>query len=299
MTLTRSAARALLKSQVTVDKLPEEVLLEIFGACRQDMELQPDYENVWNGENGWLILAHVSRSWRRVVLSSPSSLHMHLLFTPGTSSRANMLSHLPPFPIWIDYRAASWTEREENLALTAISHRSRVRRIALQRPYKDMAKLLTALSHPFPKLEGLEICPTHGCFGQELILPTAFLAGSAPRLRQLTLRGVVPRCLSPLLSSATGLVELVLTLKVAFGALPEASFIASLQHMSCLRRLDLDLDYTMHFESGPPPPANPGYVPLPKLTHLTVRGHRLYWVAFVVWLSTPSLQHFDCSAVFD
>ncbi|KAH9066415.1 hypothetical protein EDB87DRAFT_717083 [Lactarius vividus] len=228
----------------------------------------------------------------------PPVCTMHLLLTPGMSSRANVLNHPPLFPIWIDYRSASWTEKEENFVLAAISHHTRVCGIVLQRPFKDMVKLLTALSHPFPKLERLEICPTHGCFGQNLILPTAFLSGSAPCLRHLTLRGVVPSCLSPLLSSATSLVELSLTLKVAFGALPEASFIASLQCMSFLRRLDLYLNYwadTRYSGSGPPPPDPRDVVPLSKLTHLTFTGQRLYWEALVVWLNTPSLQRCDCT----
>ncbi len=104
-------------------------------------------------------------------------------------------------------------------------HRSRVRGIALQvrRPYMDMSKLLRALSHPFPELENLEICPTYKhlpsytyysyYYDHELILPATFLSGSAPYLRRLTLRQVAPRCLSPLLSSTTGLVESTLTLK--------------------------------------------------------------------------------------
>ncbi|KAH9079644.1 hypothetical protein EDB83DRAFT_1296462 [Lactarius deliciosus] len=283
---------------VTIDKLPEDVLLEIFGAYRQDMELQPRYEKVWNSRNGWFKLAHVCRSWRRVVLSSPFHLHVHLLFTPRRSSRAGVLSRLPPLPILIDYCAASWTGREVNPAVVAIRHRSRVRGIAFRRSYTDTtAKLLRSLSHPFPKLESLEIYPTYGWCSQGLILPTTFLSGSASCLRRLTLRDVVPRSLSPLLSSATGLVELALTLRVVYGALPEASFIASLQRMSCLRRLELDLHCRPNdipSEFGPPPPASAGeVVPLSKLTHLIFTGYRLYLQALVVRLAAPTLQHLN------
>ncbi len=214
-----------------------------------------------------------------------------------------MLSRLPPFPILIDYCTASCTEKPECLALASIRHRSRVRGIALRRPYTDMAKLLKALSHPFqvPGLESLEICPLNEigptyCPDYELILPATFLSGSAPCLRQLTLREVVPRCLSPLLSSATGLVELALTLRVEYSALPEASLIANLQRMSCLRRLELNLQYphdTRYPESPPPPTSTGDVVPLSKLTHLTFKGHRLYLQPLVVGLAAPSLQHLD------
>ncbi|KAH8982794.1 hypothetical protein EDB92DRAFT_1819714 [Lactarius akahatsu] len=58
-TLTRSAAGAL-TSRVTSDndKLPEDVLLEIFDAYRQLHEHQPDYEKVWNSRDGWFKLVH-------------------------------------------------------------------------------------------------------------------------------------------------------------------------------------------------------------------------------------------------
>ncbi|KAI9446104.1 hypothetical protein H4582DRAFT_1903493 [Lactarius indigo] len=302
MMLTRSTAGALLANRTTGDKLPENVLLDIFDAYRQDIELRPGYEDVWNSRDGWFKLAHVCRSWRQLILLSPSRLHLHLLFTPHRSSRAIMLSRLPPLPILIDYCVASWTEKEEGFALAAIKHRSRVRRIALRRSYKDMAKLLKALSHPFPRLESLEICPPNKtyscCHDHELVLPDTFLSGSAPCLRQLTLREVVPRCLSPLLSSTTGLAELTLTLRVAYPALPEASLIANLQRMSHLRRLELNLDYwpNTRYPEPPEPPASAGdAVPLSQLTHLIFTGHILYLQPLVLGLAAPSLQHLDAT----
>ena len=214
-----------------------------------------------------------------------------------------MLSRLPPFPILVDYSAASasWTEKEECLVLTAIRHPSRVHGIALRRRYTEMAKLLKALSHPFPELESLEICSNDdtypACYrDHRLILPATFLSGSAPCLRQLTLREVVPGCLSPLLSSATGLVELALTLRVAYAAFPEASLIANLQRMSCLRRLELNLQYryATRYSDPPPPPTSAGdVVPLSKLTHLIFTGHIFYLQTLVVGLAAPSLQHLD------
>ncbi|KAH9180771.1 hypothetical protein EDB89DRAFT_64782 [Lactarius sanguifluus] len=176
MTLTRSAARALLKSRVTIDKLPEEVLLEIFGAYRQDMELQPRYEKVWNSRNGWFKLAHVCRSWRRVVLSSPSHLHVHLLFTPRRSSRAGVLSRLPPLPILIDYCGASWTEREENLALAAMRHRSRV----AESPFSQAGKS-RILSH-FRLVETRTDSPRHVSLGFRPMSATAHVTGGCTEM---------------------------------------------------------------------------------------------------------------------
>ncbi|KAI9454983.1 hypothetical protein BJY52DRAFT_691034 [Lactarius psammicola] len=305
MMLTRSTTRALLTSRARGDKLPDDILLEIFDAYRQDVRLQPGYETVWDSKSGWFKLAHVCRSWRRVVLLSSSYLDVHLLLTLRRSSRATTLRRLPSLPILIDYSAASasWIEMEESLAPVAIRHCSRVRGITLRpkRPYANMAKVLRTLSHPFPELESLEICPLdpfpfhHDDRGHGLILPRSFLSGSAPCLRRLTLREVLPRPLSPLLSSATGLVELALTLRAAFSALPEASLIANLQRLSCLRRLELNIKYRATRSSDPPlPPASAGdVVPLSKLTHLIFIGHVFYLQALVLELAAPSLQRLD------
>jgi hypothetical protein len=290
--------------RVTVhsDKLPEDVLLEIFDAYRRLYKLEFNYENVWNSRNGWFKLAHVCQSWRRVVLLSPSRLHVHLLFTPRRSSSEPMLKCLPSFPILVDYSAASWTEKEQNLALEALTgmHRGRVRTIALRWFDTDMAEILKALGHPFPELESLEIC--HGPMYQrpmyefdydyegELILPTTLLSGSAPCLRQLTLRGVVPDCLSPLLSFTTGLVELALTLNTLP---PEASLLPNLQRMSCLRRLELYLKYRPFTMAEDPPTYAGDIVSLSHLTHLIFTGHRSYLQELVVGLAAPSLQYLD------
>ncbi|KAH9071151.1 hypothetical protein EDB83DRAFT_318376 [Lactarius deliciosus] len=302
MMLIRSTAGALLANRwscmARADKLPENVLVEIFDAYRQDIELQPVYKNVWNSRDGWFKLAHVCRNWRRVVLSSPSRLHLHLLFTPRRSSKATVLNNLPPLPILINYyhETGTWTKKDESLALAAVSDRSRVRGVVLRSQCRETAIFLKALSHPFPKLESLEISPA--C-EHELLLPAGFLSGSALSLRQLSLRILPLTHFSPLLSSATGLVELTLTLKVAYTVLPEAWFIASLQRMSHLRRLDLNLNYYtgVRFSELPELPARIGdVVRLPELTHLFFSGHRLYLLALVARLGAPLLQHLD--AVF-
>ena len=275
---------------MTIDNLLEDVLLEIFDAYRHDMELLPRYENAWNSRDGWFKLSHVCPRWRRLVHLSPTRLHVHLLFTRCRSSRATVLKRLPPFPILVDYRITSWRKREENLALATLMHcTSRVRGITLRGSFMNMVKLLAALDHPFPELESLEILG-----GGLLTLPAAFLSGSAPCLRRLTLQNVAPRCISPLLSFATGLIELSLTLHTEGVLPPEPSLLPNLQRMSRLRRLELILAYYGITQSDPPLPSCAGnVVPLSMLTHLIFRGHRLFLQALIVGLVAPSLQHLD------
>lgn len=279
------------------DKLPEDVLLEIFSAYRQLHELQTDYEALWNGEEGWMKLAHVCLRWRRVVLSSSSHLRMHLLFTPRRSSKAPMLKSLPRFPILVDYSATTWTEKEENFALEALRHRGGVRGITLRGPCPT--SLHKALRRSFPELESLHICPTYDSDHHDaLVLPATLLSGSAPRLRRLTLQKVTPASLSPLLSFATGLVELAITVSGDNTSPPIPSLVRNLQRMSRLRRLELNLLYrpealSLTFDHPPLSASAGAGVALPQLTHLTYTVHRSYLQELVVGLATPSLQHLD------
>ncbi|KAH8982420.1 hypothetical protein EDB92DRAFT_1952311 [Lactarius akahatsu] len=185
-----------------------------------------------------------------------------------------MLRHPPPFPILINYRASSWTVKKDNLALALMRHRSRVRGITLRRPYTNIEKFFTALSYPFPELESLEICPPNDR-GRALVLPATSHPDAYP--------------------SATSLVELALTLRVAHIARPEASLLTNLQRMSCLRRLELNVvEWPNINPTRTYPPASAGdVVSLSKLTHLLFSGHRLYLQALVVGLAAPSLQHLD------
>src|SRR5947208_15219502 len=79
----------------TIDKLPEEVLLEIFDTYRQVIKhvysydhlklraerrhqyeslLVPIYERHWNRKHGWFKLIHVCQKWRHIVFASPHGL---------------------------------------------------------------------------------------------------------------------------------------------------------------------------------------------------------------------------------
>jgi hypothetical protein len=276
------------------NNLLEDVLLEIFDSYRQLHELHPDYEKVWNSRDGWFKLAHVCLHWRRLVFSSSSRLHVRLLFTPGRSFMDPVLRGLPHFPILIDYRTGSWdTEKEENIELEAIGqHRSCVRGIAIRRYGRPGH--LEALSQPFPELESFMI-ESWAIGNLSLVTDclVALLLPSAPSLRRLTLRNVGLARLFPLLSSATGLEELALRLRVTPGTPPEVLLIANLQRMSCLRRLELKfLVWDRVIAASPPLPTTArDVVPLPRLTDFIFRGDSSYLQILATRLVAPSLQH--------
>jgi hypothetical protein len=276
------------------NKLPEDVLLEIFDAYRRDMELRPQYEHTWNSRYGWFKLAHVCLRWRRGVLSSPSRLDMHLLLTPCKASMdsESVLRCLPRLPILLDYSAAQFrpqTPEENNLFRAAVEDRGRVHGISLP---ACQYWLLDAQSEPFIELKSLEI---GHYLVQYMIHPATLLSGK--KLRRLTLQGVsLP--LSPLLSSATGLEELDLTFRAGPSTVTfsEASLFADLQRMSCLRCLTLRWSCNGIPNPSPPLPASAlagDTIPLLKLTDFIFTGPCPYLQVLVVRLAAPSLQHLD------
>ena len=149
-------------------KLPEVVLLEIFDAYRQEIELHPRYEKIWNSRDGWFKLAHVCQNWRHVVLSSPSRLHTYLLFTEHRPLKEGMVRRLPRFPILVDYSGGWTTKMNENLARGVMRHRRRFQGIALQ---GCPAGLLQVLTRPFPELKSLKISPEDYILGVWAFLP--------------------------------------------------------------------------------------------------------------------------------
>ncbi|KAI0295078.1 hypothetical protein B0F90DRAFT_1753051 [Multifurca ochricompacta] len=60
-----------------VDRVPENILLDIFDHHRLDVVLTTGSCNSWK----WHRLAHVCRKWRSVVFSSPRRLELRLVYT--------------------------------------------------------------------------------------------------------------------------------------------------------------------------------------------------------------------------
>jgi len=79
---------------VTIEALPNTVLLEIFSFYTDPLRL--DYD-------GWHALVHVCRRWRFVVFDSPRRLDLRLNCTPKRPLK--MLDIWPALPIVIDFFA--------------------------------------------------------------------------------------------------------------------------------------------------------------------------------------------------
>ena len=145
----------------------------------------------------------------------------------------------------------------------------------------------------FPILESLVLrCEYH----KEVDLPDSFLGGadlSILHLRRLKLERVSLSSVSRFLLSTLSLTDLSLRIETAFGPSAEGPFVACLQGMPCLSRLDLSISH----KSPSPPSSSQNIIPLSKLSCFRYVGHSIFLDAIVAGISAPSLQDFTMTFV--
>ncbi|KAH9954580.1 hypothetical protein BC827DRAFT_1158661 [Russula dissimulans] len=161
------------------ENINDDILTEIFDACRTDCISPNTYPNYW-----WYRLAHVCQKWRRVAFASPIRLGLALICTPLTPV-ADLLAHSPPLPLivyWGNITYRELDERIDNFRL-ALKQTDRVCRIKLQLSGTSLRTLMPHLGRPFPVLETLELYYSSP-HGRPMQLPFNF---QAPNLRHLYL----------------------------------------------------------------------------------------------------------------
>ena len=246
----------------------------------------------WNVRIGWCKLSHVCRRWRHLIHESVFYLNMHLICTNG-SPVVDVLTHLPPMPIAIDYQYATTIAPAGALDIPGISHalqlRDRVRRVVLHMPSSSLENILMLMDEPFPILEQLSITSTTE--GRKLILPETFLVLN---LRHLTLPGIsLLEGLAP--SSTASLITLTLmNIRAADYFLPK-HLVAHLSSSPQLEALCIGFSVPLPRPSaewellnalGPP-------VTLPRLKSLTFRGVTAYLDSLVAQIRAPQLRLLD------
>ena len=228
-----------LSPRTTIRSIPNEVLLEIFDSFRQTFQCEFHYERVWNSNKGWFKLAHVCREWRQLVLTSPSRLHVRLLFTEHRSGRAIAIRRLPTLPIVVDYRSGAWLAQTQLRMISALAYPDRVCGIAFNmchRQSKHSSKLLAAMNQPFPALTSLELhCP---CF-EQLPSPPPFLTAQTPHLRSLKFTGDVTEFFR-VLPYTTSLADLTVCLNSSIFRSLDTQLLVRLQGLSSLRHLKVE-----------------------------------------------------------
>jgi F-box-like len=260
---------------VSIDMLPDDVLLEIFDFFRKSVI---EFEE-------WQILVHVCRRWRNVVFGSPRRLNLRLFCSDRTPAR-DTLDVWPALPLSIKCveRAGSVDD------IVAVLERSdRVYNIELWNLERsDLEIISAAMQVPFPELTDLDL---HSNGETVSALPDSFLGGSAPRLRYLELEGIPFPGLPKLLLSATQLVSLYLD------NIPHSGYIAPEAIVTALSTLTRLVQLWLFFESpqSRPDPAHQRPPPttrsvLPNLRYFKFKGDSEYVEVVMAHIDTPRLN---------
>ena len=265
--------------KVTINMLPEDVLLEIFDRCRGDIE--------YFIPKIWKPLIHVCRSWRQVAFAYPQRLRLLLVCDLRTPVQ-KLLDIWPP--LFVAVRHSFNVEGDENNVISTLEHHHRVRWIVFKGLTSNVLESLTAvMQEPFPALTGLRL-ESSGEMGP--IIPDAFLGGSSPQLRKVFLEGVAFPALPRFVASATHLTNLRLQ------HIPDTGYISPEAMATCLAALPQLEELIIGFQSPQPPP--PPILPLPltrttlpALTYLEFRGVGEYLEDFIARINTPRLYSLD------
>ena len=268
------------------------------GPSKENFKLERDLER-W-----WYKVAQVFQRWRYLMLASPSYLKLFLVCTNGTPL-ADMLAHLPPLPLIINYvvgyrlgyrNRRRLTAKDEEAILLALQHRDRVRRIHLRIPIAKLQRVVVAMGDHFPILEYVYIAP----YGkhERLMLPRTF---QAPRLRHLILQGFAYPIGSLLLATPAGLVTLSLE-----NILPSTYFHPSdlLPWLALMPQLEtLGISFrspVLDRDIGRRLLRSPTLTPLtlPNLRWFEFQGVSAYLEALLARLIAPLLQRLKISFFF-
>lgn len=261
-------------SRLTIDILPDDVLLGIFASYLS-----------WK-ESAWPTLVHVCQRWRNLAFDTPRHLKLQLYCSRGKPLRRT-LDIWPPLPIVLQHINPPVQDVDDIVA--ALECNDRVRDIDLMGiAYPQLRIILAKMEQvSFPALTHLRLmsCPS-------LIMvpavPNSFLGGSAPLLRTLVLSHIPFPGLPKLLLSATNLVNLDLYNVPNSGHISPEAMATCLSTLTRLNSLGLDFQsyrLTPDQESRRPPRSV-----LPSLTRFYFRGVREYFEDFVSRIDAPLLE---------
>ena len=278
--------------------------MDIFDSYRQILQNEHHYERVWNSKRGWFKLAHVCQEWRLVVLTSPSRLHLRLLFTEhhNTTRRAIAIAtgHLPLLPIVVDYSDGVWTVEAQDRMVSALAFPDRVCSIAFRGREEGYKRLLNSMNRPFPALQSLRL-DFRGRPGSDQLpryfpglnhLPP-FLRDNPLPLRRLTYIGRADPLLFQFFSHTKSLVEINVSVDRALHLPQRSALLALLRDMPFLRRVSIRMVFPLNSFSGSRLHGEMrDVVLLSNLTDLRVIGTSTSVDAFIAELATPPLQEF-------
>ncbi|KAH9170521.1 hypothetical protein EDB89DRAFT_2187603 [Lactarius sanguifluus] len=273
------------KKFYTIEDIPEEVILEIFYFHKLS---HIGNSREWQEKSEWHKLAQVCRRWRTIIFASQYRLGLRLLCTPKTSV-ARMIDLWPTFRIAVRNTLMPVCSFLDDNFTAALQQRDRVCEISLDVNGPLFERVSQLVQESFPLLEYLKL---RSGVDTERVLPSTFLDGSAPRLRDLHLVGVSFPALPRLLSSARDLVNLQIRQWV-----PSTEYIspeALVNGLSATTRLEsLHLVFNpANYHSNPrnaPPPSRP--IVFSALKSFSFDGTCNYLEDLLSRISAPSLEY--------
>jgi len=287
---------------VTTDVLPDDVLVEIFFHVNTT-----DWPYV---QNPWHALVHVCRRWRYLVFAFPRRLNLRLEYR-GHGPISEVLGVWPFLPVTLVssvevlsrglglLHPKSDQRWDNRVAALESEHYDRICEIRIVDMTDSRWKRFTeAMQKPFPELTYLQVS-TLG-YGEEApapVLPDSFLGGSAPHLRELSLRSIPFPSITRLLLSANGLVTLTLWNIPDSGYISADAMSTALTTMTRLESLILEFSSPL----SPPDPASRPLPPptrfvLPALAELMFKGVFEYLEVLLARIDAPFL--YDLYVVF-
>jgi F-box-like len=274
---------------VTIDILPEDVLLDIF-----DLYVDPTRKD--DGLEAWCTLVHVCRKWRNIVFESPLRLNLRIHCYPTTPVREK-LDVWPALPITLEQYDEVWQPKSGvvNVA-AALEQNNRICHIGLSSvPSSQMGEILAAMHKPFPVLTYLDLSSEDETLAT-LVDPDLFLGGSAPCLRSLQLASIPFPGLPKLLFSATHLTDLQLYNISHSGYISPEAMVLCFSALTRLETLIFEIESPESFpireHRRPPPPTR---IILPALTRLHFHGASEYLEDLLVRIDTPVLDDLNIS----
>jgi F-box-like len=265
--------------RVTIEALPDEVLLDIFDFYRLDTEAS----SMWHWAKTWCKLVHVCQRWRYLVFAYPLRLDLRLLCRESTPV-GRTLDVWPPLPIIIWSYGISHSVQDD--VITALRNPNRVHEIILNDKWLRLKRFYAVMREPFPALECLHLWSSDIA---GLVLPNTFLGGSAPRLRSLYLERIPFPTLPRLLLSCSDLVYLQLYRIPYSGYISPETMATGVSTLTKLTWLDINFeseDSRPHTRS--PPPLT--HAILPALTRFRFQGFSEYLEDFVARINAPLLD---------
>jgi hypothetical protein len=277
---------------VTIDVLPEDVLLTIFDfyvVGFEDSNLivaMSGNQDLIKQMESWQSLIHVCRRWRGLVFESPRRLNLQLGCTTITPAKET-LDIWPALPLLI---RGDVSETSVDNVIAILEHSDRICQMGLNfHPTSQIENLWRAMQVPFPELASLYLSYEDLPHGP--VLPDSLLGRSAPCLRFLCLHSIPFPVFPNRLLSAAHLVNLwLVNLPHSAYISPEAMAI-SLPMLTSLAQLRLEFASPQSCPDEQsrrsPPPARSV---LPALVSFSFKGVNEYLEELLARISTPQLR---------